>query len=94
MVISGMEVVYTHNFGFRPTGVMRDAYVSHLTSIYARNGDGYVEDVSALKLIEISNWLRAWQFMEMCGFTSGDSEEEFDVAGEGGGLEDDVDYHR
>jgi len=68
---------------------MRDAYVSHLTTIYARNdsGDDYVEDVSVLKLIEVSNWLRAWQFMEMCGFTSlgTGTAEEFDVAAEGGG---------
>ncbi len=71
--------------------MMREAYVSHLTTIYARNedSDDYVEDVSALKLIEISNWMRAWQFMEMCGFAgskNGEREEEFNVDDEGDGL--------
>lgn len=91
MVVSMIETVFTHNFGFRPTGMMREAYVSHLTTIYDRNedSDDYVEDVSALKLIEISNWMRAWLFMEMCGFTgskNGDREEEFNVDDEGDGL--------
>lgn len=74
MVTSPMEVVHTHNFGFRPTGVMRDAYVSHLTSIYDQNEKGGDEDVSALKLLEISNWLRAWMFMERCGFAGTDDD--------------------
>jgi len=74
MVSSSIEVVYTHNFGFRPTGVMRDAYASYLTSIYDNNEKGGDEDVFALKLLEISNWLRAWEFMDMCGFASPEDE--------------------
>ena len=77
MVVSGPEVVFTHNFGFRPTGVMREAYVGYLNTIYAREAGGVqVEDVSTLKLNEISNWLRAWQFMEMCGFADGANNDE------------------
>jgi hypothetical protein len=75
MVVSPIEVACTHNFGFRPTGVMRDAYVSYLTLIYDRNEKGGDQDVFALKLLEISNWLRAWEFMEMCGFAgTGDND--------------------
>jgi hypothetical protein len=76
MVMSGPEVVFTHNFGFRPTGVMREAYVSYLNTIYARESEtSHAEDVSTLKVNEISNWLRAWEFMEMCGFTDGDNDD-------------------
>ena len=67
------EVVFTHNFGFRPTGMMREAYVAHLNAIYARNasGEGWTEDVSLLKSNEVNNWMRAWMFMESCGFKDG-----------------------
>lgn len=84
MVTSSIEVVFTHNFGFRPTGVMRDAYVSYLTSIYDHNETGGDQDVSTLKLLEISNWLRAWEFMEMCGFagTGNNEVDEFEDEGE------------
>lgn len=73
MVTSVTEVVISHNFAFRPTGMLREAYVSFLNDIYARNarGTGYEEDVSKLKVNEISNWMRAWTFMEMCGFREG-----------------------
>ena len=46
--------------------------------IYARSasGVGYQEDVSELKVNEISNWLRARMFMEMmCGFQAGEISE-------------------
>ena len=70
MVVSLLEVVTTHNFAFRPTGMLREAYVSHLNAIYEREArSGTLEDISILKVNEISNWMRAWQFMEMCGFT-------------------------
>lgn len=71
------EVVMTHNFGFHPTGMFREAYVSHINSIYHRNSldSEFVEDVSFLKVNEIDNWLKAWEFMEACGFKSGLSEE-------------------
>ena len=74
VVNSVSEVAISHNFAFRPTGMMREAYVSYLNAIYARNASGvdYQEDVSKLKVNEISNWLRAWMFMEMCGFQAGE----------------------
>ncbi|MBR1335330.1 hypothetical protein JQ579_21880 [Bradyrhizobium ottawaense] len=71
MVVSLLEVVTTHNFAFRPTGMLREAYVSQLNALYAREArSGSAEDISILKINEITNWLRAWQFMEMCGFTN------------------------
>ena len=72
IVTSPTEVVISHNFGFRPTGLMREAYVSYLNGIYEHNASGadVGEDVSTLKVNEISNWLRAWMFMEGCGFQS------------------------
>ncbi len=74
MVASMIEVVFTDNFGFQPTGVMRDAYVSYLTSVYDDNEKGGDEDVFPLKVSEITNWLRAWEFMEECGFADGNDE--------------------
>lgn len=73
IVTDMQEVVFTHNFGFRPTGMMREAYVAHLNAIYARNasGEGWTEDVSLLKSNEVNNWMRAWMFMESCGFKDG-----------------------
>lgn len=57
--------------------MMREAYVSYLNGIYARNaaGTGFEEDVSKLKIEEISNWMRAWMFMEMCGFQAGEADD-------------------
>jgi hypothetical protein len=77
IVNSVSEVAISHNFAFRPTGMMREAYVSYLNGIYARNAleTGYEEDVSKLKIEEISNWMRAWMFMEMCGFRDGEEPE-------------------
>ncbi|MBL0375552.1 hypothetical protein JJB09_26490 [Rhizobium sp. KVB221] len=69
-MVSPQEVVFSHNFVFRPTGMFREAYVDFLDQIYARNDrdeDNY-EDISTLKINEVNNWLRAWQFMEACGF--------------------------
>jgi hypothetical protein len=75
MVVSLLEVVTTHNFAFRPTGMLREAYVSHLNATYAREArTGTLEDISILKVNEIDNWMRAWQFMEMCGFTGDDEQ--------------------
>lgn len=73
-VVNSMEeVVNTHNFAFRPTGILREAYVSHLNNIYAQNEQetDYVDDVSMLKVNEITNWIRAWMFMEGCGLKAG-----------------------
>jgi hypothetical protein len=70
LINSPQETVFTHNFAFRPTGMLREAYVSHLDGIYARNEADieYQEDVSMLKINEINNWFRAWEFMRSCGF--------------------------
>jgi hypothetical protein len=78
MVSTGIEVVFTHNFGFRPTGVFREAYTGYLNSLYAANAAAgeVIEDVSTLKINEVNNWLRAWTFMEMCGFKKGESAED------------------
>jgi len=77
MVKASMEVVFTHNFGFRSTGILREAYSGYLNMVYADaeaglNGD----DVSVLKVNEHCNWLNAWTFMERCGFTDGDQDDE------------------
>jgi hypothetical protein len=73
IVTSAREVAFTHNFAFRPTGMMREAYVSYLNGLYAREASGkdWGPDVSMLKINEINNWLNAWTFMEGCGFDSG-----------------------
>ncbi len=83
MIKEGIEVVYTHNLGFRPTGLLREAYVSYLTDIYRYNElfPKYATDVSKLKVREITNWLRAWVFMEMCGFAKTDEADEADEGG-------------
>jgi hypothetical protein len=78
IVTSVTEVAISHNFAFRPTGMMREAYVSYLNGIYARNASEteYKEDVSKLKVEEIFNWMRAWMFMEGCGFRDGEEPED------------------
>ena len=52
MVSTGIEVVFTHNFGFRPTGVFREAYTGYLNSLYAVNAAAgeVIEDVSPFKI--------------------------------------------
>lgn len=86
MVTSPVEVAVTHNFGFRPVGMFREAYSSFLNNLYAReaNGTGDGEDVSMLKINELTNWMRAWMFMEGCGFAAGELLDE-----EGDDFEDD-----
>lgn len=74
MVVSAQEVVFTHNFAFRSTGVLREAYTYYLNRAYAIEAQGgSVEDLSVLKINEITSWLGAWQFMEMCGFNGDDT---------------------
>lgn len=74
IVKESQEVVFTHNFAFRPTGIMREAYVGYLNDLYAReaSGEGCGEDVSILKINEVNNWMGAWMFMERCGFAAGE----------------------
>ena len=73
IVTESQEVVFTHNFAFRPTGIMREAYVGYLNELYSREaaGNGWGEDVSILKINEVNNWMGAWMFMERCGFKAG-----------------------
>ena len=71
MVNSFFEVVGTHNFGFHPTGLFRESYVSHINAQYANDNGA---DLSMLKIEEISNWLKAWMFMEGCGLADNDQE--------------------
>lgn len=77
IVTEMQEVVFTHNFGFRPTGMFREAYVGFLSAIYARKdaGDENIDDVDMLKINEINSWFRAWEFMENCGFKAGQADE-------------------
>ncbi|MBY9066108.1 hypothetical protein K1X12_04310 [Hyphomonas sp. WL0036] len=71
LILQMQEVVFTHNFGFRPTGIFREAYGSYVASLYAHNHfrEGHKHDIDKLQINEINNWLRAWSFMEGCGFT-------------------------
>lgn len=75
MVHELQEVVFTHNLGFRPTGIFREAYVASLQALYTRKAAGSDEDASTLKVEEVNNWMRAWMFMEMCGFAAGEAED-------------------
>lgn len=75
IVTNCQEVVFTHNFAFRPTGIMREAYSGFLNERYAReaSSEDWSGDISILKINEIHNWLRAWMFMEGCGFKAGET---------------------
>ena len=75
IVTNSQEVVLTHNFAFRPTGMMREAYVGFVNDLYARKaaGHGSGDDVSMLKINEVNNWMNAWMFMERCGFKAGEA---------------------
>ncbi|WP_063893310.1 hypothetical protein [Sinorhizobium sp. Sb3] len=70
VVKSTRLVIDIHNLGFRPTGMLREAYVADLNSKYALDavGKGYREDFSLLKVNEVMNWVSAWAFMETCGW--------------------------
>jgi len=61
---SASDVVQTHNFGFRITGILREAYVGYLNWIYELDAHGVeVEDLSGVKVEVIQNWYQAWSFM-------------------------------
>jgi hypothetical protein len=85
MVTSTIEVAIQHLFGFRPTGIMREAYSSHLRTLYAANAAGQDFDLELLQGNEIFSWFRAWLFMEQCGFIGGAVRDEADDD-----VEDDV----
>jgi hypothetical protein len=71
MVTSVIEVGIKHLFGFRPTGILREAYSSHIRALYAAKAGGQDIDLELLQGSEIFNWSRAWIFMEQCGFIVG-----------------------
>ena len=71
--VNPVEVVFSHNFGFRPTGMLREAYTAYLEELYTREAAGMVvEDMSPVQIDVLTDWLRAWRFMEACGFMDGE----------------------
>ncbi|WP_438279556.1 hypothetical protein [Pseudomonas alabamensis] len=80
IVKSMPEVVFTHNFAFRPTGIMREAYVCHINQLYAIEAANQEPrgDLSVLKIKHIQSWLAAWIFMEGCGFKAGGAFDDID----------------
>ncbi|GBQ80186.1 hypothetical protein AA13595_0262 [Gluconacetobacter johannae DSM 13595] len=89
IVTSVGEVVYTHNVGFRPTGLFREAYVSYLDEMYRGIAHGSGLDAPALRIEAISNWYTAWEFMEACGYGGEKGEHDYDDEGEEQTGEDD-----
>ncbi len=88
------EVVYTHNIGFRPTGLFREAYVAYLDELYRVIADGADLDAPTLRVDAISSWFRAWEFMEECGWIDGPDENEADDADHDGHWKGDGDDWR
>jgi hypothetical protein len=76
-------VAIQHLFGFRPTGILREAYSSHLRALYAAKAGGQDIDLELLQGSEIFNWFRAWIFMEQCGFIVGAAPDEADDEDDG-----------
>lgn len=72
MVTSMVETVFTHHLGFRATGMLREAYIEHLAAMRRYNASfpERAVDVERLQVDDIISWLRAWTFMEACGFVS------------------------
>ncbi len=69
IIASFTEVVFTHNFAFRATGMLREAYTDYLNVRFAlAAAGGWGDDLSVLKINNVNNWLQAWEFMRMCGF--------------------------
>ncbi len=78
IVTSSIEVVYTHNIGFRPTGLFREGYVAYLDNLYREIAAGNDLDAPTLRIDAISSWFRAWQFMEECGWVDDEPDEDDD----------------
>lgn len=76
MVTEMVETVFADQIGFRPTGMFRDAYVEHLTATrrYNEAFPDHAIDLERLQVDDITNWSRAWIFMEACGFVAGEAE--------------------
>lgn len=76
MIRSVVETATCTNFGFRPTGLFREAYVAYINRLHEENEASQIHDLSKVKGEDISSWLRAWMFMEMCGFDESQGFEE------------------
>jgi hypothetical protein len=79
MMTSMVETVFTHNLGFRPTGMLREAYVANISSFFAYEARGGRNcDNSVLKVNDTFNWFNAWTFMEGCGFSAKNEIEDYE----------------
>lgn len=88
MITDMIETVFTHNLGFRPTGILREAYLANISAQFSYEASGGApRDHSVLKVNDTFNWFAAWDFMEQCGFsgTDGDGDDDDDDG-------DDCDY--
>lgn len=79
MIRSIVETAACTNFAFRPTGLFREAYVAYINRLHEQNESIHRHDLSKVKGDDINSWLRAWMFMEMCGF---DESQEFEEESE------------
>jgi hypothetical protein len=72
MMYEMVETVFTDNIGFRPTGMLREAYVENIAALRRHNkaNPKHAVDVARIQINDIVNWFRAWEFMSACGFTS------------------------
>lgn len=79
MMTSMVEIVFTHNLGFRPTGMLREAYVANISSLFAYEAKGgrYCDN-SVLKVNDTFNWFNAWTFMKGCGFGAKNEIEDYE----------------
>lgn len=68
LVMSVVETATCTNFGFRPSGLFREAFVTYVNHLHQEELGGAEHDVSVVKIEDVNNWLRAWVFMEICGF--------------------------
>ncbi|EPA95429.1 NERD domain-containing protein [Pseudomonas sp. G5(2012)] len=83
------EVVQTHNIAFHATGLLREAYTGYLDQIYKFDKKSeYKEDISKFKAFELSNWFRAWLFMEKMSLT----EDDLTICDDSENLDDHPDY--
>ncbi|MCK9910692.1 hypothetical protein MXD81_16205, partial [Microbacteriaceae bacterium K1510] len=59
------------------TVLFRDAFVANLNRFYDHLAAGEdLDDISTIKATELGNWLRAWMFIEACGFVEDFTEED------------------
>lgn len=71
------EVAHTHNIAFHATGLLREAYTGYLDQVYKFDKESeYEEDICKFKALELTNWFRAWLFMEKVSLIDDKSIEE------------------